>query len=396
MLKINKITLKKYKFSFMELTSIIVISLFLGALIGNIITYDRENIVLNNTPEELDEFVRTYNTINSNYYKKISKNKLIDSAIEGMLNSLDDPYSEYMNKSDSMEFNETVNGEYSGIGITIVADDDAVKIVSIFDNSPAQKAGLKSGDEIIEVNDKDVRNKTTKQISEIIKKGNKIKIKVKRNSKEKEYTIKKGTVDIPSVSSKFVDEDNKIGYISISIFSSNTYNEFKKALGNLEKNNMKSLIIDVRNNPGGHLDQVSNIIDLFLSKKDVMYQISTNKKKKKIYAATNSKRKYNVSILINKNSASASEILAAAFKDSYNSRIIGINSYGKGSVQKQYKLSDGSSIKYTVKKWYTPKGISIDKKGVEPTDIIEQSEDYYNSPTTDNDTQLQKAIELLK
>lgn len=380
----------------MELTSIIVISLFLGALIGNIITYDRENIVLNNTPEELDEFVRTYNTINSNYYKKISKNKLIDSAIEGMLNSLDDPYSEYMNKSDSMEFNETVNGEYSGIGITIVADDDAVKIVSIFDNSPAQKAGLKSGDEIIEVNDKDVRNKTTKQISEIIKKGNKIKIKVKRNSKEKEYTIKKGTVDIPSVSSKFVDEDNKIGYISISIFSSNTYNEFKKALGNLEKNNMKSLIIDVRNNPGGHLDQVSNIIDLFLSKKDVMYQISTNKKKKKIYAATNSKRKYNVSILINKNSASASEILAAAFKDSYNSRIIGINSYGKGSVQKQYKLSDGSSIKYTVKKWYTPKGISIDKKGVEPTDIIEQSEDYYNSPTTDNDTQLQKAIELLK
>lgn len=393
---IKKLRNKKYTFNFIELISIIIVSLFLGIIIGNIITYDKENIVFNSVPEELDEFVSTYNTINNSYYKKVSKDKLLDAAIEGMLSSLDDPYSEYMNKTDSTEFNETVNGEYDGIGITIISDNDAVKIVSVFDNSPAKKIGLKAGDEITSINDEKVANKNTEQISKLIKNSKKVKIKVIRDNEEKEYTIKKGTVDIPSVTSKMIDKDNKIGYISISIFSSNTYKEFNKALEKLEKNNMKALVIDVRNNPGGHLDQVSDIIDLFLNKNDVMYQIKNNGKKKKVYAATNSKRKYKIAVLINKNSASASEILAAALKDSYNSSVVGVNSYGKGSVQKQYKLSNGSSIKYTVKKWYTPKGESIDKKGVEPTEIIEQSENYFNNPSIDNDTQLQKAIEIVK
>lgn len=393
---IKKLRNKKYTFNFIELISIIIVSLFLGTIIGNIITYDKENIVFNSVPEELDEFVSTYNTINNSYYKKVSKDKLVDAAIEGMLSSLDDPYSEYMNKTDSTEFNETVNGEYDGIGITIISDNDAVKIVSVFDNSPAKKIGLKAGDEITSINDEKVANKNTEQISKLIKNSKKVKIKVIRDNEEKEYTIKKGTVDIPSVTSKMIDKDNKIGYISISIFSSNTYKEFNKALEKLEKNNMKALVIDVRNNPGGHLDQVSDIIDLFLNKNDVMYQIKNNGKKKRVYAATNSKRKYKIAVLINKNSASASEILAAALKDSYNSSVVGVNSYGKGSVQKQYKLSNGSSIKYTVKKWYTPKGESIDKKGVEPTEIIEQSENYFNNPSIDNDTQLQKAIEIVK
>lgn len=393
---IKKLRNKKYTFNFIELISIIIVSLFLGIIIGNIITYDKENIVFNSVPEELDEFVSTYNTINNSYYKKVSKDKLVDAAIEGMLSSLDDPYSEYMNKTDSTEFNETVNGEYDGIGITIISDNDAVKIVSVFDNSPAKKIGLKAGDEITSINDEKVANKNTEQISKLIKNSKKVKIKVIRDNEEKEYTIKKGTVDIPSVTSKMIDKDNKIGYISISIFSSNTYKEFNKALEKLEKNNMKALVIDVRNNPGGHLDQVSDIIDLFLNKNDVMYQIKNNGKKKKVYAATNSKRKYKIAVLINKNSASASEILAAALKDSYNSSVVGVNSYGKGSVQKQYKLSNGSSIKYTVKKWYTPKGESIDKTGVEPTEIIEQSENYFNNPSIDNDTQLQKAIEIVK
>lgn len=393
---IKKLKNKKYTFNFIELISIIIVSLFLGAIVGNIITYDKENIVFNSVPEELDEFVTTYNTINNSYYKKISKDKLVDAAIEGMLSFLDDPYSEYMNKTDSTEFNETVNGEYDGIGITIISDNDEVKIVSVFDNSPAKKIGLKAGDKITAINDEKVANKNTEQISKLIKNSKKVKIKVIRDNEEKEYTIKKGTVDIPSVTSKMIDKDNKIGYISISIFSSNTYKEFNKALEKLEKNNMKALVIDVRNNPGGHLDQVSDIIDLFLNKNDVMYQIKNNGKKKKVYAATNSKRKYKIAVLINKNSASASEILAAALKDSYNSSVVGVNSYGKGSVQKQYKLSNGSSIKYTVKKWYTPKGESIDKKGVEPTEIIEQSENYFNNPSIDNDTQLQKAIEIVK
>ena len=227
---IKKLKNKKYTFNFIELISIIIVSLFLGAIVGNIITYDKENIVFNSVPEELDEFVSTYNTINNSYYKKVSKDKLVDAAIEGMLSSLDDPYSEYMNKTDSTEFNETVNGEYDGIGITIISDNDAVKIVSVFDNSPAKKIGLKAGDEITSINDEKVANKNTEQISKLIKNSKKVKIKVIRDNEEKEYTIKKGTVDIPSVTSKMIDKDNKIGYISISIFSSNTYKEFNKAL----------------------------------------------------------------------------------------------------------------------------------------------------------------------
>lgn len=388
---------KTFSFNLIELISLICILLALGALIGSIITCNRESIIVSTVPKELEEFVTTYNNLYHHYYKDVSQNKLMDAAIEGMLNSLDDPYSLYMNQEDAEEFNETVNSEYTGIGITVQVDNDKVEVLSIFKSSPAERAGIKIGDRIIEINQESISNKSSDEISHLMENSNKkISIKISRDGKEYTYHLKKTTVDIPTVNSKVItSDDKKIGYLSISVFSSNTYKEFSNELKKLEKKKIESLIIDVRNNPGGHVDQVNRILDLFLDKKKVLYQIS-NTENKKIYASTKEKRTYKIAVLINKNSASASEILAASIKESYKGTVVGVNSYGKGSVQKQYKLSSGASVKYTVKKWLTPKGNSIDQVGVEPNTIIEQSEEYYNHPTDENDIQLQKAIESLK
>lgn len=388
---------KKITFSINELISMVLLLITLGIFIGSIFTYDRESIVVQNTSEELNEFIDTYNNIYHNYYKKISKKELLDKAIEGMVNSLEDPYSTFMDKESSMEFNKKVDSEYTGIGITIKLENEKVNIISLFKNSPAKKAGIKVGDEILSINEKSLKNKSIDEISNLIKSSKKkIILKLLRNEKEYIYKLKKDNVDIPTVSSKIINyNDKKIGYMSISIFASNTYKEFSAELKKIENKKFDSLIIDVRNNPGGHLDQVTQILDKFLDKKKVLYQIST-KENKKIYSSTKENRKYNIAVLINKNSASASEILAAAIKESYKGKIIGTNSYGKGSVQKQYKLSSGSSIKYTVKKWLTPNGNSIDNVGVQPDVLIELNDEYYVNQTEENDNQLQKSLEILK
>lgn len=390
---------KKQKFSFYsgQLIGIVFLSMGLGILIGSILIYEKEGIHLSNSSKELDELIYTYQAISNQYYKKISKIELLDAAVEGMVSKLDDPYSLFMNQEDSQEFNEVIDGEYKGIGITVKKQESSLKAISIQDDSPAKEAGVKVGDQILEINHQFIQNKTIEEISHLIhEKNDNVFIKIKREDQEYTYDIKKKMIDNPTVSSKiYTQGGQKIGYLSISVFSSNTYQQFVSALEKLEKKKINSLIIDVRNNPGGHLDQVKDILDLFLEKKKVLYQISNNKDKKKVYAQTREKRSYDIVVLINKNSASASEILASSIKESYGGIIVGLTSYGKGSVQKQYKLSSGSSIKYTVKEWLTPKGNSIDKVGVKPNEVIEQDEKYYEDPIDENDTQLNKALELL-
>lgn len=394
---IKKIKKNKLKFNLSEVIIIVVISIMLGALIGGTITYNKENVTITRIPNELKEFVDTYNNIYDSYYKKLDKNKLIDSAIEGMINSLDDPYSIYMNESDTQEFNEQVDGKYVGIGASITKKDDIVEIYSMFSNSPAKKAGLKVEDQIISVDGKNIKNKSITEITKLVKGkiNTTITLKILRNNKKIEFKIKRDDVDLSSVSSKIIEKDSKkIGYISISIFASNTYKQFKKELEKLESKKIDSLIIDVRSNPGGHLEQVTKILELFLGKNKVLYQIKAQNNIRKIYSSTKENRNYYITVLINKNSASASEILAAAIKESYNGKIVGVNSYGKGTVQKAYELTDGTSLKYTTQKWLTPKGNWINKKGVTPDENIELSDEYKNNPTDENDNQLQKAIEI--
>lgn len=395
---LKSIKKSKLEFNLSEVLTITVISILVGILIGSIIVCKSDVVMTSEVPKDLEEFVATYNNIYNNYYDKVKKDDLIDAAIKGMVDSLDDPYSTFMEETESESFNETVSGEYVGIGATITYSDNNAIISSMFDNSPAKKAGLKEGDKLIEINSEKIDDKNLSQITDLIKgkKGTTISIKVLRDDKEKEFKVKREKITIPSVTSKIFEKDNKkIGYIAIDIFSSNTYKEFKSELEELEDKKIKSLIIDVRNNPGGHLSQVTDILELFLEKGKVIYQIEKKGVSEKILSKTKEKRKYQVAVIINNSSASASEILASSLKDSYNATIVGETSYGKGTVQQAYQLSNGTTLKYTTQKWLTAKGKWINEKGVEPDVSIDLASSYYDNPTDDNDNQLQKAIEEL-
>ena len=186
-----------------------------------------------------------------------------------------------------------------------------------------------------------------------------------------------------------------IGYLKISSFSNVTYKQFKENLTELEKNNITGLIIDVRNNGGGYLNSVTDISSLFLSKGKVIYQLETEKGITKIKDTTKTKKTYPIAVLVNKNSASASEILTSVIKESHGGTIIGTNTFGKGTVQETMNMKDGSIIKYTTKKWLTPNGNWINEVGVEPTIKLELSDEYYENPTTENDNQLQEALKIL-
>ena len=203
-------------------------------------------------------------------------------------------------------------------------------------------------------------------------------------------------IDIPSVESKIIENnDKKIGYISISIFALNTDEQFKTKLLQLEESSIDSLIIDVRNNVGGHLSTVTNILNLFFTKDEILYQIDRKGKIEKTYGTSTDDRNYKVIVLTNSNSASGSEILASAFKEVKNSDIIGTKTFGKGTVQKLIELENGSMLKITSETWLTSNGNTINKVGVEPTVEIELSDDYKIKPIEENDNQLKKAIEIL-
>lgn len=386
--------MNKEYFSNYEVLIIIVISVVFGGILGSIITLNREKSSQSNN--ELDEFITTYNSITTNYYKNVDNKKLINAAIKGMVNYLDDPYSIYMDEDDTENFTQTVNGQYEGVGVSVSKVDNSIEIVAIFKDSPADKAGLKPGDKIIKVNNKDASGMELDDVVKLIKNKKKVNIIVKRDNKEKEITLKQNTVVIPSVSSRIVESNNKkVGVLNVSIFAANTYKQFKNKLDDLENKKIDSLIIDVRQNSGGHLDQVSKILSLFMKQDKVIYQIKTKKGVEKYYSTGKKSKNYNVVVLIDNSSASASEILAAAMNESYGATLIGEKTYGKGTVQKEYMLSSGASIKYTVEKWFTPKGKSINGKGISPTIEVALSDEYANNPTDENDNQLQEAIKFL-
>lgn len=343
--------------------------------------------------KELNKLIDTYDTITTNYYGDIDKKELIDASINSMLESIDDSYTDYNDKENTKSFMENVNGTYEGIGATIILNEEGkIEVAGIFDNSPAAKAGLKEKDIIIKVDDEDYTNKTSDDMANYVKNSNKTKIKltILRNNEEKTITITRNKIEIPTVSNEIIEQDNKkIGYINISIFSSVTTKQFKENLKELEKKKIDALIIDVRNNNGGYLSTVTDISSLFLKKGKVIYQLSDDDGTTKIKDKTKEKRTYPIAVLVNKTSASASEILASVIKESYGGYVVGTNTYGKGTVQKTKKLEDGSMIKYTIQKWLTPKGNWINEVGVEPTDYIELD------TSKEEDNQLSKAISLL-
>lgn len=383
-----------------EVIVIMLFSLGIGFLIcfGCVCLLTGKNYLAIN--KDLDKVVDTYYAIVDNYYGKVDKKELVEGAIEGMLSRVGDSYTSYSTVEDTTEFNETITGNYEGIGCQIAtyAEENKTVVTTVFEDSPAEKAGLKVGDIIKKVDDVDYTDKTSEDIADKVKDSGKEKVKftIDRDGKEKEITINISKVEIPYVSSEIYDQNNKkIGYIAISLFSGNSYKQFKNKLEKLEKENIDGLVIDVRNNQGGYLSSVTNISNLFLEKGSTIYQLEDSKGKIKKKDTTKEKRNYKVAVLINEESASASEILASAIKESYNGYVVGVNSFGKGTVQQTKKLLDGSMIKYTTQKWLTPKGNSINGEGVTPTNIVVLSEKYFDNPSPENDNQLEEALELV-
>ena len=323
----------------------------------------------------------------------------MDSAIKGMIDSLEDPYSNYMDLTTTDDFNESIEGAFVGIGITVVFSDNYNKVVEVLKNSPAEKAGLKVGDIILEVDNIDASGLSGDELTKLIrgKEGTKVRLLVKSNDLKKSIILKREKIEVQTVYSEVLEyKEHKIGYLNLIYFAANTSSQFESEIKKLEKKEIKSLIIDVRDNPGGHLLQVREILSMFFDKKTVLYQIESKNNKKKIYSLNNSKKTYPLVILINKKSASASEILASSIQDNYkNSLIIGENSYGKGTVQKSKNLSDGTSIKFTTQKWLTAKGVWLNKKGVKPDIEVKLDENYFKNPTQENDSQLQEALKRI-
>ena len=390
----NKKTLPTFKTK--EVVFLLLITAIISLIMGGIVTY---NVTLKgtNVDSELAEFIKNYDYITNNYYGDVDKNELIDSAISGMLNTLD-KNSTYVG-SDDDNFSIYLEGSYEGTGIQVYNDENNnIVIYSVFDDTSASKAGLKAGDVIIRLNDKDTTNMSIADFSSIVKKQKgKFKITYKRDDEEKTVSLKVSKVELKSVYSETIEKnDKKIGYIQMSIFANNTYEQFKKALSNLENENMNGLIIDLRSNSGGHLSSAEEIISLFLDSSHPIYQIKTKDSLNTYYSLGKETKKYKIVILIDKNSASASEVVTSALTEQYGAVTVGEKSYGKGTVQELQSLNDGEQYKLTTKSWLTSKGKVIDGKGIEPDYKVSLDEKYYDEPSFDNDNQLQKAIELIE
>lgn len=392
------VTIQKEGFSYPEMVIIMIIAILFGFLIGNVVNFSKKDTTSGSVPSDLKEFVATYNDIVNNYYTSVNKEELIDAGIKGMINYLDDPYATYFDGTNSTTFNQTLEGNYEGIGVEVTSDNNKVKVTKVFDDTPAKKAGIKVGDYITKVNGESTEGKTLSEVVSSIKnaKSKDVEITITRDNQEKVLKVTRTTVDMPYTSSKVYEQNGKkIGYLKIEMFSNNIGKQVKKELTSLERQKIDKLVIDVRDNPGGYLTQVTDILSLFMTKKDVIYQLQTKDKKQKVYGiSSKATYKYPVTVIINENSASASEILASAFKETYGAEVVGVNSYGKGTVQKTGDLNNGDTIKYTVQKWLTPKGTWINEKGVTPTKEVKLELADGKTLTEDNDTQLKAAIEL--
>lgn len=402
--KVKKIFKKKRNkepstYGLLEVLIVAFIFTLFGIVIGYLLNYGKDTYTGKKMPKSIEEFIDTYETIHENYYGELDDKKLMEAAINGMVSSLEDPYSSYMNVEDASEFDEENTGSYVGIGVTVEYGDNVNKIIDVNKEAPAYKAGIREGDIIIEVDGTDVTNVFGDDLSSLIrgKAGSPVDVKVKRGDEVILFKITREKIDLISVSGYTIaNNGKKVGIITITSFSSNTYKQFNKVMKQFDKEEVDCLVIDVRNNLGGQLAQVRNILDVFFEKNTVLFQVKSKNNTLKIKASNKKKRNYPVAVVINNGSASASEVLAACFKDNYKKAfIVGDQSFGKGTVQKTVSLKGGGKYKYTVEQWLTPKGKWIEGDGITPTHKVTNSEEYYNNPSYDNDDQLKKAIELV-
>jgi len=385
---------KREIFSLTEVGFLTLMTLMLGILLGVMLCYCKINI-LDASDKKLQEIISTYNNISNNSIYNVDKDKIADAAISGMIESIDDNYSDFLTKDETKSFDQSLGGYYEGLGITITKDEaNNTVIMEVAKGSPADKAGIKRDDILISVDDKAATTDDIFTISDYVSKAGKktLNVTVKRNNKELEFKMKRARVEVESATFGTYGD---LGYIDINNFALNTGKQFNEKLKEAKKYKVKGLIIDLRDNPGGHLGQVNSIVEPFFKKNTVIYQIKDNKIISKVRTTNKDSMNIPVVILVNESSASASEIVASCFAENYkNVTLVGKMTYGKGTIQKEVKLSTGSSIKYTTQKWLTSKGKWLDHEnniGIKPDVEV----DYCNDKVCKEDMQLEKAKEIL-
>ncbi len=376
-----------------------VLSLLLGAsatfLVVQLLDNNEQPLVQqpsqnnDNTKEnenDLSKIGQAYNMILSNYVEKVDEKQLIEGAIQGMVSTLEDPYSAYMDEDTAAQFNESLESSFEGIGAEVSMMEGKVTIVAPFKDSPAEKSGLKPNDQIIKIDGESIEGLDLYEAVLKIRgeKGTVVTLEVMRPGVTELMNVKvtRDTIPIETVYTDLKEYDNKkLGYIEITSFANDTAEDFIVGLNELEDKGIEGLVIDVRGNPGGLLESVEEILKQLVTKDKPYVQIENRDGEKQRFFSTLEKQKeYPIVVLTNQGSASASEILAGALKEAGGYDIVGEKTFGKGTVQQARDMGDGSNLKLTMFKWLTPDGNWIHKKGIEPTVEAKQPEYFYANP----------------
>jgi len=380
----------------MKKSNILVLILLFNIIISNNYLYSKNS---NELYEKIDLFSEVLETIKKEYVDEIDQAEVMDSAINGVLQSLD-PYSAYMSPKSFKGMRTDTKGEFGGLGIEIAMDSGVVKVIAPIDDTPASNAGIKSGDYIVKINEEQVQGKSLTEAVELMRGpvGSEINLTVRRKNVKKalNFKIKRAIIEVKSVEAKIIGEKKKIGYLRLKSFNENSNEQLSKKINTFEKNNkLRGYILDLRNNPGGLLTQAVSITDFFLDDGEI---VSTKGRKITETRRFFSKKGDGINgkpliIIVNNGSASASEIVSGALKDHKRAIILGERTYGKGSVQSIIPLKNGGGIRLTISKYYLPSGKSISEIGVLPDIFVEEiGENFKIGSKTDN--QLKYAVDL--
>jgi carboxyl-terminal processing protease len=329
---------------------------------------------------------QAYDLISENYVEGIEGKELIEGAIQGMISTLEDPYSVYMDKETADQFSQTLSSSFEGIGAEVSMVDGKVTIVAPFKDSPAEKAGLKPNDQVIKVDGESIEGLDLYEAVLKIRgeKGSTVELEIIRPgvTQVMKVPVVRDEIPLETVYPEMKEYNGKkVGYVEVTSFSEDTAVDFEKAIKDLEDQGMKGLVIDVRGNPGGYLESVEEMLKLFIPKDKPYVQIEDrNGEKQRYFSSITEKKPYPITVLIDEGSASASEIMAAAMKEAGGYELVGKTSFGKGTVQNAVPMGDGSNIKLTFFKWLTSDGNWIHKKGVEPTIPVNQPDYFYANP----------------
>ncbi|WP_251025907.1 S41 family peptidase [Bacillus sp. ISL-47] len=388
--KNNSGFIRMKKFHFVMLLFFIV---FLSAGITTFaLAFGDEKAVDVGTSErrEFDKLYTAYDTLKANYFQEVDQENLINGAINGMLEALDDPYSDYMNEEEAKSFHQSISSSFEGIGAEIQEQEGYIVIVSPLKGSPAEKAGLRPNDKVLSVDGKSLQGMSSTEAVMLIRgeKGTKVELAIQRPGVDEpmNISITRDTIPLETVYGEMLEDG--IAKVQITTFSENTSKELVETLNEMQQQGMKGLILDLRQNPGGLLDQAVKISSLFVPDGEILFQIEDrNGNREEVKSTKEENPNIPLVVVIDKGSASASEILAAAVNESAGVPLVGEKSFGKGTVQRAQDFSDGSNMKFTTEKWLTPDGNWIHKKGITPDHKVSLPE-YATLPFINPDTEL--------